>query len=170
MTTQTIDADQAIALLEAVVAEKGEDFEYVMPVNSLACKYFDRAEKAPSCGVGVALFGAGLTLENLDTLDGYGSFGSVWRSNNKPLISFGVEVTPEAAHAFDAFQYAQDRSLPYGIALENAKESLAVDPDDFMDNKPGRFRLFIDLEGRYERVPSFGGPGENFVPVNGKAE
>ena len=68
----TIDKERAIELLTAVVAERGEDFRYQPGAESggHTCEYERKGE--PSCGVGLALFNAGLDvtqLEILDTLD-----------------------------------------------------------------------------------------------------
>jgi hypothetical protein len=66
----TLTFDQAKALLERAVEEKGKDFRYTQPKDewgNAVCVYFDPDTKAPSCLVGHVLQYAGVTAYELES-------------------------------------------------------------------------------------------------------
>jgi hypothetical protein len=120
-----IDAAQALSLLEQVVAEAPEDFVYPMLTQpgtsepSAACYY--QVEGTPSCGVGQALFKAGVTLDQLKEMDGPEDTGiyTLWTNDKLPD---DLTLTPGAMSVFDTFQRHQDmRTGPWSKSLDHAR-------------------------------------------------
>lgn len=112
-----IDAAGAFALLERVVAERGEDFTYSTLPNSAMCLYVHDTpdgSKVPGCGVGLAAAYAGVSLEELSKWDEYGVIGNV------PQLIFD----PHAVRVLTAFQANQDTAETYAVALAAAGSSL----------------------------------------------
>jgi hypothetical protein len=131
--TIKIDATRAIELLRKVVAEKGEDFVYESP-NCDSCVYTDEKGN-PSCGVGYALYFAGVPLESIAALDHrytteeQDEDGEYFTQNyvtpesahQLPVELENAEVTPFAAEVFVAFQSLQDGGKTYATSLARAE-------------------------------------------------
>jgi hypothetical protein len=126
-----IDAAQALSLLEEVVAEAPEDFVYPMLTQpgtsepSAACYY--QVEGAPSCGVGQALFKAGVTVDQLREMDDLPEDTSIWVLWTEGNLPEGLELTEGARSVFDQFQTSQDKRLgPWSESLDHAKMCYAL--------------------------------------------
>lgn len=64
---ETLTYDRALSLLNAAIAEKGEDYKY--PKNPSVfggCVYFDPDTRQPSCIIGHVLAYLGLTAEDME--------------------------------------------------------------------------------------------------------
>lgn len=132
----TITPSVALELLEAVVAEAGED--HVYGVATPVCLYAeypldeydeyggmvdrDAPPVGPGCIVGHALHMAGLPLEALAQMDNYGSITEA--DHREWLVAHGIDLTPEAQQVFYAAQLYQDRGCTWGHALDNARTAL----------------------------------------------
>jgi hypothetical protein len=112
-----IDATRAIELLREVVAESGEDYRYELietPYGPV-CHYAH--DDAPSCLVGHALHRAGVTVEQLASLDKHDNhIASV-------ELPAEVEITDEAQDVFAVAQDTQDDGKPWGVALSVAERA-----------------------------------------------
>lgn len=117
-----INATQAFNLLQKVVAEAPAAFIYPLINDSRMCSY--QAEGNPSCGVGQALFKAGVTLAQLKEMDEPGDtvdtdIYSLWSNSKLPA---DLDLTPGAVSVFDTFQRHQDKRLaPWSVSLAEAK-------------------------------------------------
>lgn len=124
-----IDNDKAIELLTAVVEERGKDFVYepytegAEENHGLTCFY--TVDGKPSCGVGLALFNAGVPISVLAEMDNLGlDVDDESAINSSGVLAIlkrnGVEITDVAANTLFGFQVMQDMERPYGMALDNA--------------------------------------------------
>lgn len=116
-----IDQDKALSLLAQAVDERGPNFVYE-PVTSgggHACKY--QHNGAPSCGVGLALHIAGAPIQALVDMD-LDEYDTGINMVAWVLKDYGITLTSEAVAVLSRFQEKQDRSTPWGIALQEAKE------------------------------------------------
>lgn len=124
-----IDNDKAIELLTAVVEERGADFTYTPDTENvdehhgLTCFY--ERNGVPSCGVGLALFKAGVPISVLAEMDNLGrDVDDESAINSSGVLAIlkrnGVEITDVAASTLFGFQVMQDMERPYGMALDNA--------------------------------------------------
>lgn len=121
----TIDGRQAVALLERVVAERGEDFVYQGVGMEESCQY--AGLEGPSCGVGLALSYLGVPDSSLDIMDT--CFYNKTAFNREEIQnylsgSFGLEFDREAVIVLSRFQRNQDFGSKYSEALTSAKEEI----------------------------------------------
>jgi hypothetical protein len=123
-----IDRDVALALLTAAIYERGGDYVYKplgSPGWSEQCVY--AADGKPSCGVGVALSKAGVSIAELERLDRAGvEMGFVFSPSLYEVLSWGltsVYVTRDGAYALEQFQKAQDRGTTWREAFLQAVRS-----------------------------------------------
>ena len=133
-----INATDAIRLLDIVVAEAPEDFVYpklefpgagTTVVQSEACQY--QYQGAPSCGVGKALFKAGVSLDQLKGMDGTKLDTDIYSLWTQDLLPGGLTLTEGAMSVFDTFQRHQDkRTGPWSESLDHARMRYALIAED----------------------------------------
>lgn len=134
-----IDYGCALELLEMLVAERGEDYVYTAPEYSPdgACAYAaedDDGNLTPSCGVGWVVYTIRpdllTVLHGVDPRYG-GRFTGIAASSvlREYLPDHGVIFDADAMKLMQAFQYNQDRDIPYGTALRQAKINHLVGVD-----------------------------------------
>jgi hypothetical protein len=144
-----IGREQAVALLERAVAEKGADYKYTPvphPTRGSQCQY--QFDGAPSCIVGHALTYVGVPVEALVKLDTAEGWWNDEFENNNPVededdedrgwyveatdiesltdsgaltAATNVVLTREAERIFLQAQTKQDNNTPWGEAVEAAK-------------------------------------------------
>lgn len=128
--TQVIDREQAIALLERVVAERGEKYTYTYresdPVNEKYGSCLYEYEGAPDCGIGLALSYLGVEPEDLAELDRQGVDGDETGITNLPVVKYlehkcGITFEDDGLPVFAEFQAFQDLGRPYSEALRLAR-------------------------------------------------
>jgi len=130
--TQVIDREQAVALLERVLEERGEGFSYtpreVDPVNEKygSCVY--EFEGAPDCGIGLALSYLGVSTDDLAELDRQGIEDDETAITNFPVTNYlehkcGITFDQGAFVLFSEFQVWQDLGKPYGEAIRLALQA-----------------------------------------------
>jgi hypothetical protein len=111
-----IDAEEALALLERAVAEKGEN--YIDPNSeTTGCIYFDYQSHQPCCIVGHLLHYKGV---------GYDDLGHSLNMDG-PVVGVNEHIsifTDLAQLILVSAQLAQDRGDTWGEALEKARLSL----------------------------------------------
>lgn len=135
-----IDYATALAAVQAVVAERGENFVYRPPTwmkkdkvtgeeNLVtACVYFDRETGEPSCGVGAALGALGVERDDLVVE------APEWRAERIQDLNSGagvsalqtrgvLDLTPKAQEFLQTFQSGQDSGARYSDALSWAVET-----------------------------------------------
>jgi hypothetical protein len=125
--TDSIDVDQALALLERAVATQGGDFIY-NPGGHGSCHYTayitydgDPDPRAKTgCLVGVALRFAGIDLD-----DASGSITSLWEPGEMHAPEVRA-LTSEAACVMQRAQSQQDKGHTWGAAL-GAARAMAAD-------------------------------------------
>lgn len=110
----TIDRSTALSLLEQAVAERGPD--YVYP-NVGHCTYTDNGK--PSCGVGLALYIAGVPLHRLEALDAEEYIPSIYGVCT--LLSDIVTIDFEALNVLGTFQGNQDVGYSWADSLGQAR-------------------------------------------------
>jgi hypothetical protein len=136
-----IGKEQAIALLERAVQEKGADYQYSPTEGSHGptCAYADHRNDVPSCIVGHALAYVGVpvdTLKILDNADNVNFDGFEPQNEDHEVPSdtsitelvdsgaleeiAGVRVTLEARNIFAIAQFRQDNRATWGIAVADA--------------------------------------------------
>lgn len=141
---RVIDLDEAVTLLEKVVADRGEDFIYEKPDND-RCLYAYAGE--PSCGVGYAIFLAdrqafeqvvkieqkvGHSFPASDFSDEFDNeqevddYGYNLEREQEEVESVDLRFTPQAATLMVVFQQEQDNGEPYGNALYRAKRAVEI--------------------------------------------
>jgi hypothetical protein len=104
----SINYEEARALLEKAIADKGEDWVY--PDWTSNCVYF-YADGTPACIIGHALSYAGVTLQEL----GSGNEIDV----DALARSYGwVAMDEDAIKLFEVVQEEQDRGKPWGEAYQ----------------------------------------------------
>jgi hypothetical protein len=130
--TILIDGADALRLLENAVEARGADYVYPRDADSIikVCVYTRNGE--PSCGVGYALYEAGLSIEGLERLDD----ADQERDDEEGFFTTGISeeairsilrndldtiITDEAQEVFARFQVAQDSGENWGFSLECAK-------------------------------------------------
>jgi hypothetical protein len=139
-----IGKEQAIALLERAVQEKGADYQYspTEGQHGPTCAYADKRNDVPSCIVGHALAYVGVPVDVLKLLDnadnGWGdtdiyyepqveghevpadtSISELADSGALEEIA-GVRLTREAENIFAIAQFRQDNRATWGIAVADA--------------------------------------------------
>src|SRR5690606_3954990 len=99
------DHTRALELARAVVAERGEQYRYLPPGGDGLCVYADAG--APSCLVGHVLHRAGITVDELDEMNG--EIGNGEMSERLRLDSDAVELLRH-------MQEQQDAGAAWGYA------------------------------------------------------
>lgn len=130
MSDIKINAQRALALLQEAVAERGDQFVYAQESKVVRGAHENLEERgcwyelngAPSCGVGIALHKAGVTLRLLDTLDQAPGDTSITAVDHI-LSENGVELTLGALTVFSQFQTNQDLQATWGEALQDATKA-----------------------------------------------
>jgi len=118
--------EEAIGLLEQVVAEFGEDYvyEYPDPLHPVRCYYVWNGQC--SCLIGHALHRAGWSIEQLAPLDrgtpGVAGPALITSAAELGLIS-ELELSAEAARTFGVAQGLQDDGSSWGVALADARKT-----------------------------------------------
>lgn len=118
-----LSTEQAMAALEVVVAEAGEDYVYESPRHMQggdeSCFYVHRdpdgSDARPGCLVGTALHRLGVPLGELEKHEGTDAFTMLWHITDLP---------DRARGAFSGAQEAQDTGETWGEALRQAKRVL----------------------------------------------
>lgn len=110
----TITRDIALQLLEDAVDERGADYVYPHIGN---CTYTENGK--PSCGVGLALYSAGVPITRLEALDTKGHIPSVYSIDR--LLRDVVDFQGDAISVLGAFQSEQDYGAPWGEALQETR-------------------------------------------------
>lgn len=116
----TLTREEAIRYLREVVDEKGADYVYPLSEHHSLCTYVH--EDQPSCIVGHVLYRAGLTVEQLKTLDSPGvpvretSISTLWKEDLLP-----IDIDQDAIDALHVAQVSQDSQSTWGEALADAK-------------------------------------------------
>lgn len=122
--TKTHKYADALADLQALVAERGEDFVYQSPepdsTDLPTCRY--EFDGLPSCGLG-KVFGEtwAVPLSVLEGLD-------TGTSPGQALKDEGHLMTRKAWTLLFAFQDRQDSGLPYGEAIREAIATTESEP------------------------------------------
>lgn len=126
MTNVIITHDEAITRLREAVASRGNDYTYPHSY----CSYV-RDDEA-SCGVGVALHAAGVSLEALTALDhaapsvfsgsDAGSVSIIAEDARDTLASHDVTITLDAQRVLQHFQAVQDNRGTWIAALTAAEQ------------------------------------------------
>ena len=120
---ETLTYDRALSLLNAAIAEKGEDYKY--PKNPSVfggCVYFDPDTRQPSCIIGHVLAHLGVTAEDMEIdspLPGIGSrnvstFTALVRAKNIRVDSPRTEALLQVA------QEERDQGSSWGDAVAAA--------------------------------------------------
>lgn len=126
---QLINREDAVKLLERVVAERGADFVYEYPrmaeYPGSVVQCFYEHEGAPSCGIGLALSHIGVTPEQLRELDNLGYPHGESAIDELSVIGhlrdkFDIVLDSDAVDVLKEFQVAQDLKSPYATALQMA--------------------------------------------------
>jgi hypothetical protein len=127
---QLINREDAVKLLERVVAERGADFVYEYPRelqtgNGTQLQCFYEHEGAPSCAIGLALSYIGVTPEQLAELDDLGEDHGETAIDELMIIGHlrdkcDIIIEDEAVFVFSKFQCEQDLKQRYGTALQRA--------------------------------------------------
>jgi hypothetical protein len=108
-----------IEAVEAVVAERGEDFVYEAPEGD-SCKYVHVAEDftpVPGCLFGAALHRTGVSLEDLSQVEGDPVFDLL------PPDAYSAAVRAAAESA----QGAQDTGHEYGEVLVRFRRRIGIE-------------------------------------------
>jgi hypothetical protein len=125
--TAVIDRELATHLLEQVIAVDGEDFVYgKTPMGK--CVY--QHEGKPSCGIGKALFLAGLPIEVLEALDTFGTDSTAIEDSQPFLRKHGIVFTEAGMYIFSLFQLLQDQGSTWGNILKKTIVDSHFYPDD----------------------------------------
>lgn len=128
--THVIDRERAIALLERVVAERGEEYTYTYresdPVNEKYGSCLYEYEGAPDCGIGLALSYLGVEPDDLAELDRQGVDGDETGITNFPVVNYlehkcGITFEDDGLPVFAEFQAFQDLGRSYAEALRLAR-------------------------------------------------
>lgn len=113
--------EEALADLRALVAERGEDYVYVMPEEVGACVYF-APDGSPSCIVGGVLARHGWTADDADNENINEDTGVTTLTEDHggrgPLLS----VDDRTRLLLNVAQVKQDANLPWGEAVALAVE------------------------------------------------
>lgn len=135
--------DQAKALLERAVEEKGKDFRYTQPKDEWGhgvCVYFDPDTKAPSCLVGHVLSYVGVTADIVE------SSLTNFSTDVDDLYEKGVlKADGETLMLLTLAQSEQDEGNTWGDALEEALATYADRFTDLQEDLAG-----IDLADAYD--------------------
>lgn len=121
-----IDADRAIELLRAEVAGN-EDFVYVgpalnFPYNTISCVY--EKDGQPCCLIGKVLHTAGVTVEELRTMDAYINEDcdtDILTLYSHNLLPQNLALSDKAVRIFNTAQQVQDKRDPWSVALQRAE-------------------------------------------------
>lgn len=122
----TIDRDKAIELLTDVVAQRGDNYVYTVDTSSPNLDCFYTRDGGPSCGVGLALFNAGVDIHILERMDDNeqddGTGTGITESEILSILkNEGFDITQDGVEVLGAFQTYQDMQAEYSEALTNAK-------------------------------------------------
>jgi hypothetical protein len=124
--TETIFIDQARALklMDQAVEERGGSFVYYDQFAESyreygTCRY--QVDGQPACLVGLALSKAGLTVEELELLEG-SSIQASYEQGRLPAER--LEITHEALKVLELAQTLQDNDATWGEALESARSEV----------------------------------------------
>ena len=111
---ETLTAPRALELLREAVDERGGDYIYLPPgaPDDQGCLYAH--DDGPGCGVGLALYRYGATLDDLKVMDGQGVIQDAYA-----FLSF--DVTEDALDILAMFQRYQDDRKPWSQALAHAE-------------------------------------------------
>lgn len=126
---KTIDADMAIAELQRVVNDRGEDYVYD---GGMPCAYVHNNNAA--CAVGVLLHNVGVSIDALRKLDITGSIDQanvdffnqrhaedVETTDHQDILKAeGFHITRDACAVLFEFQVQQDIRTEYGECLRRA--------------------------------------------------
>lgn len=124
MTIRQIELTEARDALKECIAERGEDFVYRKPMNSLKCLYIHRNDDdttTPGCGVGMALLKLGVPESAF--------IGSI-SQNFAPVQDLyleGFKLTDDALHYLSTFQNEQDCMATWGESLAIADRSAGIE-------------------------------------------
>jgi hypothetical protein len=123
----TINRDKAIELLTDVVAQRGDNYVYPVDNSTPNLNCFYTRDGVPSCGIGLALFNAGVDIDTLERMDDNeqddGTGTGIGESEILSVLkNEGFDITQDAVQVFTQFQTDQDAQAPYSEALTNAKE------------------------------------------------
>jgi len=124
--TVKIDREQAVALLERAVFEKGADYVYQQrsALNGPSCVYVDTDTGAPSCIIGhLVSYVAPETLLGIAQWERSQEStytGTDVRELKNQLVDH-VEFDYEALYLLRSVQTAQDGGMTWGQAVERAK-------------------------------------------------
>lgn len=106
--------------LPAIIAKKGEDFQYVVPRGG-TCLYVE--EGAPSCLIGHYLIDLGFPMDAFKALEGNGAESLFHEENLKEIMaSHGFTAEPEAVYAMGKVQDLQDNEYYWGDAYSRVFE------------------------------------------------
>lgn len=106
--------------LSAIIAEKGEDFQYVVPRGG-TCLYVEN--DCPSCLIGHYLIELGFPMEAFTALEGNGVESLFHDENLKEIMaSHGFTAEPEAVYAMGKVQDLQDNEYYWGDAYSRVFE------------------------------------------------
>lgn len=111
-----IDGAKALSLLEQVV-EGDEDFTYESPNGAFGIYMHDGE---PSCMIGQAFHLAGVSIETLGWMDK--EIRGLGVRDPGKFEEKDISLTPEAYQIFSVAQNQQDLRLPWGEALDAARE------------------------------------------------
>lgn len=125
--TTVIDRTLATHLLEQVIAVTGKDFFYRRtPAGKCVYQYNGK----PSCGIGKALFLAGLPIGVLEALDQEGTDSTAIEDSKSILAKHDIMFTEAGMSIFSFFQTYQDLGSTWGNSLmESVSQSLFADDD-----------------------------------------
>lgn len=145
-----LDGAAVLDLLDKAAAERGEEYKYVQPLVDIEemasdiygnlqvkthkvkrCVYVDSStgERRPSCLVGMALYLAGVPLEQLDVSFNTTSTHLLNQLGNAGALTVSVEVYEILRNA----QMQQDSGCSWGVVAageRNAAEKLVRAPRD----------------------------------------
>lgn len=126
--TTVIDRTLATHLLEQVIAVTGKEFFYRRtPAGKCVYEYNGK----PSCGIGKALFLAGLPIGVLEALDQEGTDSTAIEDSKSILAKHDIMFTEAGMSIFSFFQHYQDQGTSWGNSLESAVlESTFADDED----------------------------------------
>lgn len=127
MSTDTINpahftAEQVLEALEAAVKGKEGYIDSHAQIPHLACKY--AIDDSPSCIVGTTLAILGVPVKVLNVMDCAGN--PMFNADGYEVLQQnGITMDRIAFGMLSRAQARQDRSMPWGLALEGAREVYA---------------------------------------------
>jgi hypothetical protein len=117
--SERLSYDRTVQLLREVIGEFGEDHTYpIYPMERLSdgrqLRCFYVRNDQPSCIVGHVLHCAGMPLEDLRKVEGYGP------TDTLAPVQFARWADPEALDLLAEVQVQQDEGATWGEALRDA--------------------------------------------------